>query len=312
MKGSIQYYPWLAKLLFLIGIFLIAEVLFSYLGMYLTDFLFPGVNFLSMAQRMETADAIAPDSPTVHALQLYQVISSLGRFLLVPFLYCYLAGVPSLSTLGLHRAPGPKAILLIVPIVLSAAIVTGFVYEWNQGIDFPAALSSLESRMRDMEASAQNMTDAFLGTQRWSGLLLNLLIIGVVAAVSEEIIFRGLLQHVFMGWTRNGHAAIWLSAFAFSFIHLQFFGFFPRLLLGALLGYLYMWSGSLWTAIFGHFLNNSMAVVLYFLVARGVIDSDPTETGTWIQALVFLPIFALFMWQYYRTTQDGKRLDTGI
>ena len=129
-----------------------------------------------MAQRMETADAIAPDSPTVHALQLYQVISSLGRFLLVPFLYCYLAGVPSLSTLGLHRAPGPKAILLIVPIVLSAAIVTGFVYECNQGIDFPAALSSLESRMRDMEASAQNMTDAFLGTQRWDGLLLNLLI----------------------------------------------------------------------------------------------------------------------------------------
>jgi membrane protease YdiL (CAAX protease family) len=130
--------------------------------------------------------------------------------------------------------------------------------------------------------------------------------VGVVAAVSEEILFRGLLQDMFSRWTGHKHLGVWIAAFLFSFIHMQFFGFFPRFFLGALLGYLVLYSGSLWAAIAGHFLNNTLAVILYYLVENGQVQQDPTEQGSWLQALLFLPVFVLFIWQFKRQGQYGS------
>lgn len=308
VKGSIQHYPWLGKFLLLAGIFIVAEVTFSYLAMYLAHFIFPATNFLQVAVQLQSGSvALQPDSALVHALELYQFITSLGRFLLVPFFFCYLTGESPWSTFGLNKQPGSWQSLLVLPIMISAAVVIGFINEWNQGIQLPAFLSDMESSMRLMEEQAKNMSDAFLKTATISGLVVNILLIGVVAAISEEIIFRGLLQDMFRRWTGNMHAGIWLSAFLFSFIHLQFFGFFPRLLLGALLGYLYAWSGSLWTAILGHFINNTAAVILYFLMGKGIVENDPTEAGTWVQALLFLPIAVYLIVLYRSKSTEWKK-----
>jgi membrane protease YdiL (CAAX protease family) len=313
LKGSIAHYPWLGKLLILTGLFLIAEVVFTYIGMGIAHLVFPSTDFLHIATRLgDEGFTLVADSTEVRALLLYQSISALGRFLLVPFLYCYLEGISTASSLGLDRLPAPVQWAWIIPIMVAAAVITGFVYEWNHSISLPERWAGLDEQLRELESQAQRMTDAFLSTASISGLLLNLLVVGVVAAVSEELIFRGLVQRIFQHWTGSGHLAVWLAAFAFSFIHLQFFGFFPRLLLGAVLGYLYLYSGSLWAPIAGHFFNNAMAVTIYYLNTKGIMEVDPTESATLWQALLFIPVFGLFMWQYIRSKRNGERLDAGI
>ena len=66
----------------------------------------------------------------------------------------------------------------------------------------------------------------------------------------------------------------------FSAMHMQFFGFFPRMLLGALFGYLLVWTGSLWVPVFAHFFNNASAVIAYYLFQHKVIAINPDQVGT--------------------------------
>ncbi len=206
------------------------------------------------------------------------------------------------------------ALFLIVLIMLSINPLIGYINELNGNINFPSSLAGLENTMRLLEEQAKIQTNAFLSTKNIGGLLLNILIIGVIAAVGEEIVFRGLLQNIFYRWTNNIHAGIWIAAFLFSFIHFQFFGFFPRLLLGALLGYLYAWSGSLWSAIGGHFINNTAAVIAYFLVNKNLLGQNVTEEATLLQALISIPFLAVFIFLYKRISQlkrsDVERLNS--
>ena len=107
-----------------------------------------------------------------------------------------------------------------------------------------------------------------------------MLIIALIPAFGEELLFRGLIQKgLFKSWG-NIHLAIWLSAFLFSALHLQFLGFIPRFLIGGLLGYLFFWSGSIWLPILAHFVNNATAVLLSFMINKGVINKELEEIGT--------------------------------
>ena len=119
-------------------------------------------------------------------------------------------------------------------------------------------------------------------------------------AIGEEFFFRGVLQRLFSEWFRNAHVAIIVTAFIFSAIHFQFYGFIPRFLLGLFLGYMFYWSGTLWLPIIIHFINNGLAVLVAFLAARGLLNVDFETFGSsenWfvnvssiviISALIFL------------------------
>jgi hypothetical protein len=150
----------------------------------------------------------------------------------------------------------------------------------NNDIHLPSFLSGVEKWMRESEDTAQKLTDIFLNTGSWGGLLLNLIMIAGLAAIGEELIFRGILVRLFRDWTRNVHLAVIIPAFLFSALHLQFYGFFGRLLLGIILGYLFVWSGSLWVPVVIHFLNNAMAVILAFMIQRGIINTDLESFGS--------------------------------
>ena len=107
----------------------------------------------------------------------------------------------------------------------------------------------------------------------------------LLPAVAEELTFRGVLQNLFEvkdeTLKKKGnrvHIAIWCSAILFSAIHMQFYGFLPRMLMGALFGYALVWTGSLWIPILMHFTNNAMAVILYFLAIRSGWDMDKVDT----------------------------------
>jgi hypothetical protein len=150
----------------------------------------------------------------------------------------------------------------------------------NNGIHLPAYLSRIETWMRDSENTLQELTDAFLITDKWGGFFINLVMIGGLAAVGEELIFRGILVRLIREWTKNVHLAVIIPAILFSAFHLQFYGFFGRTVLGIMLGYLFVWSGSLWVPILVHFLNNAMAVILAFLTRKGIFTTDIESFGS--------------------------------
>ena len=146
------------------------------------------------------------------------------------------------------------------------------------------------------------------------GLLFNLLIIALIPAIGEELTFRGVLQQ---GLTRrmNPHIAILLSSAIFSFIHFQFYGFLPRMFLGMLLGYLFYTSGSLWTSMLMHFINNGCAVVVYYLNNKGVIDVDVDHFGesqnVWVVIASAIVTTALIVW-CWRKNRKAQTLGTSV
>jgi hypothetical protein len=152
----------------------------------------------------------------------------------------------------------------------------------------PDALRELEDWMRDAEAQAAKLTEAFMAMPTMGSFLFNMLMIAVLPAIGEEIMFRGLIQRLLKDWLGNIHIAIFISALLFSAMHMQFFGFLPRMLLGMVFGYLFYWTGSLWIPIFAHFIQNGMVVVVTYLGQQGIIGGDYENFGTSGNVVVIL------------------------
>ena len=150
---------------------------------------------------------------------------------------------------------------------------------WNQNVSLPSFLNGFEQMARSMEAQAEATSRIMLSNTSNIALIVNILIIGVAAGVSEELLFRGCFQRLLVTGGINHHFAIWTVAFVFSFIHFQFFGFVPRLLLGAYFGYLLYWSKSVWIPAIAHSLNNIMVVITAWGQMR-LHPDQPLDTAT--------------------------------
>lgn len=138
-------------------------------------------------------------------------------------------------------------------------------------------LGMLGDKLREMQNMTEGIVETMMGTDTVGGLMANLLVVALVPAVCEEVFFRAGIQNLLQRWFRNPHAAILVAAIVFSLGHGEIFSFMPRFVLGILLGYLYVYSGSILTNSLAHFANNALVVLLYWLVARGVLDIDPSE-----------------------------------
>ena len=184
-----------------------------------------------------------------------------------------------LKQMLLNKGLSLKHGLIALFFAVAALPMISLLTEWNKGMELPSFLASMEEMMRQMEESAKEVTDQFLNTSSVGMLFINLFVIALLPAVGEEMMFRGWLQRV-LGKSVNYHTAIWVSAFVFSAIHFQFYGFIPRMLIGAALGYLYCYTGSLWAPIIAHFTNNAAAVISAFLVYNGYISINPDLIGT--------------------------------
>ena len=163
------------------------------------------------------------------------------------------------------------------------------VIDWNSKIQFPDFRCDFGDWARRLEDLAEQQT-IFLTTFDSPGqFIFGFIVIALLAGFSEELVFRGVLQPELFRATGNIHVAIWTSAFLFSALHMQFFGFFPRLLLGALFGYLYAWSGNLLIPMLAHVLNNGVSVVILYLHQRGAvaIDIENAEPAPWPVAILF-------------------------
>jgi len=243
-------------------------------------------------------------------LKFIQVVQSIGVFIIPSLLFAILFEGNVFGYLKLDKKPYQLSIILAIIIVLFSSPFINFVGEINSKMTLPSAFSSIEHWMRASEDAAENITKLFLKTDGFGGLLFNILMIGIIPAVGEELLFRGIFQRILSEWTKSIHWGIWISAILFSALHIQFYGFIPRAILGAIFGYLLVWSGNLWIPILAHFVNNTIAVIAYYLFGKGIIKVDPDKIGTnsdyQVAAIFSILLTTWLFWTFYNFEKKKK------
>ena len=247
-------------------------------------------------------------------MKIAQGLSSIFMFVVPPIVYYYVTRMKhQMYDLGFRKPANPWWLLLIGVVLMFISLpVTNQLTRWNEAMSFGGVFEKLEENLKMLEETAAATTEKMLNVDTIGGLLLNLLVIALIPAVGEELTFRGVLQQGLMRRVKSPHVAILLSAAIFSFIHFQFYGFLPRMFLGILLGYMFYITGSLWTSIAMHFVNNGTAVVLYYLNYKGIIDIDPEHFGemqySWLTTISFMVTAALIGWCWWKAENDAKKI----
>jgi membrane protease YdiL (CAAX protease family) len=176
-----------------------------------------------------------------------------------------------------HRFEWIPVLITCFIVIIFMAVNSVFI-EWNSSFNFPEFAKGFETWAREREDLAAELTQFLTKFDSVFEVALAMFVIAVLPAFGEEIVFRGIIQNQLYRATSNIHVSIWIAAFLFSAIHFQFFGFVPRLFLGALFGYLYYWSGNLWLPILAHFVNNGFSVLAMYFYQQGTLDYDLEKT----------------------------------
>lgn len=233
-----------------------------------------------------------------YALLLLQATAHVSTYLIPPLLYWHYIERRRLT--DFQARPFTPTVLWGLTLIVVVAFMpfNSLIIEWNAGMTLPDALGGVEQWMRNQEDQLARLTEFMTAFDTPTQFGVAMLVIGVLPAIGEEVLFRGVLQRKLTEHWVNPHLAIWVAAALFSAIHVQFYGFLPRLLLGALFGYLYYWSGSLLIAIFAHFVNNGVMVLMLYLYQRKLVDYniEDNESVPWTVALVsfFVTVALLF------------------
>ena len=190
---------------------------------------------------------------SVNILKITHFFSAIGTFISPIVLYGYLTNF----NFGFTRKISRQSILLVIALMILIIPLISFVLEWNMKIEFPQWLS-------DFNTNSEPILIAFLNMNSSLDLIVNLIIMAIIPAIGEELFFRGFLQNSLISFVKNQHIAVLITSFLFSAIHFHLDGFFPRFMLGILLGYMFLWSSSLWIPILAHFTNNAIAVMISY------------------------------------------------
>lgn len=250
---------------------------------------------------------------SIGQLRLVQALQNVMVFIIPSLLAACLWSEQPMKWLHLNKGLSWKQALMVVGMMIVLSPGINLLSQLNQQVHLPAAWAQLEQHLRQMEDSAAELTILFATAHSIPELLLNLFIMGVLTAFGEEICFRGTCQGLFKDGTRtttdghlsiSTHVAIWATAIIFSAIHMQFFGFVPRMLLGALFGYLLCWTGSIYVPMLAHCTNNSLAVICYYFINGSTINPDSIDNfGTgdtlWV-GLLSLVLGSTLIWLIYR------------
>lgn len=246
-------------------------------------------------------------------VRITQTCASIGMFLFPALLFSYCHDRKWFTYSDATRKP--HHLLVNAALVLSIVMLplVAILSQWNEAIQFPEGVARWMRQMEDQT----DLVMKFLTVDRSSTtLVLNLFVLALVPAVCEEFMFQGTIQAFLTKWSAKPHLAIWITAVIFSAIHLEFYGFIPRMLLGAYLGYLFYWSGSLWLPILAHFLHNALSLIVdYTFQGRG-IDLDNMRftdihgaVPVVIGCVLVTAMSLVFMWRVQRDMRENpKRL----
>ncbi len=241
-------------------------------------------------------------SPSIYApnglaiLRTLQMSQTIGMFIFPPIVIALLASKKPWQYLGFHSIPKgfiPLSVLLILLLV--------------PGINLLASLNAMipvSEWMLKLEKATEELMKALLLTNSFKTFSINLVMVAILPAIGEELFFRSILQKYFIRLSRNNAAGIIITSLIFSAIHMQFLGFFPRFILGVILGYLYLWSGTILIPILVHFVNNGMAVLVFYLMGSSIINTNIESIGEvshdWFLGVLSLVLSGILLWEINR------------
>lgn len=236
------------------------------------------------------------------AFMAIQWFTSLGTFVGAAWAFNKYSLKQNLSDLSPNTQVSWHIYLWTIIAMIVGAPMLEYVIDLNMQMVFPAAYKDVEVWMRDSELALEKVTKNMLQFNSHLDFILGLMTVGFLAALGEELFFRGVVQNLFLRYGGNAHVAIWVAAFIFSFIHFQFYGFFPRLLLGAFFGYLYVWYRNIWVPILAHFFNNGLAITTSYLYQLKLINTDPVNENVntpWYVVVISLVLVIFYTRRLY-------------
>jgi hypothetical protein len=299
------------QFLTLIGLLILMLIVGSFIGIAVITARY-GANELMGIMQNKVGGANAAS-----ALWILQFTGTTFPILITPIIFSYLVvRDPDEYLKNNFHFPWLLMILVFLTMMLANPLIE-YLGNLNAKMVLPKALKWLEDWMRESEDQAKKLSDTMMQMNTFWQMIFDLLFIGLLTAVVEEILFRGCFQTIFLRWTNNVHAAVWISAILFSAMHLEFYGFLPRVVLGVLFGYFTAWSGSIWPAIWGHFINNGTVVVVTYLYQNKMITLNPDENQTFNNTAYLvsfiITLFLLFIYWYlsnkWHAARYGEELD---
>ena len=297
MRNSLSSAHPFSKIIFSLFIILATFLLTFIIGFLIAIPLFQ-INISNLTNVLSNYN----DPENLRFLKYLQTIQAIGLFIIPAFIIAYLFNTDSIRYLKFSSI-SVRPITLTIIILLGSIPIINMLNVINEAMQLPEWLSGIEAWMKEKEMSAQGLTEAFLRMDSISDLIFNIVMIGVLPAIGEELIFRGVFQRLFAEWTKNIHWGIVIAAILFSAMHMQFYGFLPRLILGILLGYLFYWSGSIWVPILGHFVNNATAVIVYYFYADEMskeVENFGAAEGSFIYLIIGLAFIIPLLYLFYK------------
>lgn len=259
------------KFLILVGISLILAVISSTIGLLVAQ-LITGISIFGNASALSNLN----NPEVILALKITQLFSAIGTFLLPPLIAAYLFSDNVADYIGAAKKISVLQIILAIILLICIQPFVNWMSMVNQGIKMP---DWIENMLNSPSGSAQKIGEALMKGNGMMELLLSLVIISIIPAISEELIFRGVIQKLFIDLSRNKHFGIILTAILFSAMHMDIAGFLPRFALGAILGYMYLWSGSIYLSIVAHFTNNLLAFLMELGQKNNMLSFNPDHLG---------------------------------
>lgn len=251
----------------------------------------------------ELTTALSPpfaDNSAKTPLFITQGVATTVGLIVIPLIFLKLYENKGFKIFFKRDIPVGYAAILVFLIGFTFMGFNAFFIEWNQGIQFPDFMRGFEQWAQQVEQSAMDITKFLTTFDSFPQFLLAFVVIAILPSIGEELVFRGMLQN-FLAKSVNIHIAIWIAAIIFSSIHVQFYGFVPRMLLGALFGYLYYWSANLWVPIIAHFFNNGFTLLMVYLNQEEVMnfDIENTESTPWYVIIISGILSFLLMLYFY-------------
>jgi uncharacterized protein len=288
--------PLISKLLILFGLVLVCMAIGYFIGM----FFFTQLTDISLDKFQDFMVNPTRFPNAWNGLMILQAFSTPLPFIAAAMLYWKL--IEKRDFIGIHTASFSSMTLIVVTmLVIGFMPFDGMIIELNKQMVLPDFLKGIEKSMRDSEDNLGLLTKYMTDFSSRTKFYIALFVVAVLAGISEEFIFRGTLQNILLKSTNNHHIAIWISAIVFSAIHFQFYGFFPRMLLGAMFGYLYYWSQNIWVAAFAHFVNNGFTLLMVYLFQQKITKTNIETSQSVPLPIAFMSLLftgVMLLWMY--------------
>jgi len=235
--------------------------------------------------------AVGHFGPDTRVVRIITVVQDVVVFILPAVATAMLVTRRPATLLAVDRRPSwPFTALAVVTLIVAIPAMNA-VIALNEAMPLPDGVAD---SLLAMERQADAMINILMGPDTVPNLIMAILIIGIFAGLSEELLFRGAFQRLLSTGGISTHAAIWIAAAVFSLVHMEILGFIPRMLLGAFFGYTLVWGRSLWTPVILHIVNNS----LYILTSRASVEVLTSYSWPWLLVSIILTAACLIaLWK---------------